>query len=92
MKSDLNLHAIGPAVSHFFHRYHIILFVIFVVGGLATATFFLSQALTSATTETTTTAQSGFDTKTIDNIKALRSTKDPSTPLTMPSGRTNPFQ
>ena len=93
MKNALNLRGMSTSISHFFHRYHVILFVIFVIGGLATATFFLSRTLNNTATRTTADpTQSGCDSTTIKKIGTLRGANDPSTPLAMPSGRTNPFQ
>lgn len=93
MKLDMNLPQLSAGFSRFFHRYHVLIFVIFVIGGLSTATFLLSQALTTpSTTDTTSTVPSGFDKATIEKINSLRSASDQSAPLTMPAGRTNPFQ
>lgn len=93
MKLDMNLSQLSESFSRFFHRYHVLIFVIFVIGGLSTATFLLSQALTTpSTTDTTNTVPSGFDKATIEKINSLRSASDQSAPLTMPAGRTNPFQ
>ncbi len=92
MKADLNIQQLSAGISHFFHRYHILVFVILVIGGLATATFLLSQTISEATSTVQSPTQTGFDTETIKKIDALRGEGDASSPLTLPSGRTNPFQ
>ena len=92
MKTNVNAQQLVGSISKFFHRYHVLIFVIFVMGGLATATFFLSQTMTPAASTDQSAAQAGFDKAAIKKIESLRGENDPSTPLTMPAGRTNPFQ
>ena len=48
MNSDLSLAALGRASSKFLHRYHIILFVVIVFGGLAVITFLLNATISKA--------------------------------------------
>lgn len=90
--SSLSLPQIIHSFSHFMHRYHVIIFAVFVVGGLSVATFLLYQVITSTSTPTTSTSTSSFDKATIDRINKLRGANDTPEPLNLPSGRTNPFQ
>lgn len=91
MKSDLSLQQINRSLARFLHRYHVLIFTIFVLGGLAVATFMLYRATTEAQT-TNSTTPSSFDKKTIDRISKLRSANDTPAPIDLPAGRTNPFQ
>ena len=45
MKADLSLPQLTAAMSRFLHRYHVVIFVLTVVGGLALANFMLNQAI-----------------------------------------------
>lgn len=92
MKSSLNLSTITDALSHFLHRFHVVIFTLFVIGGLALATFMFYQTIMSATVAELTTTNNGFDTKTIKAITNLRAKGEASKPLQKPAGRTNPFQ
>ena len=94
MKTDVSLNPqqISRGISRFMHRYHIIIFVLLVVGGLSAATFVLYQTVVSSQSAETTLPTTTLDTKTIEKIKDLRSTDDASTPLVLPPGRTNPFE
>ena len=90
MKSDISIQQITRGISHFLHRYHVLIFTIFVLGGLSVATFLLYQVTTSAQS-TTSTNPAGFDQKTIDRIGKLRSASHTPTPINLPAGRTYPF-
>lgn len=92
MNLELNPKQLVDSLSHLLHRYHIVIFVLVVVGGLATATFFLNSAM-SPSTDTSAAAPTSktpvLDTATIDKIEALN---DHSTRLVVPTDkRTNPF-
>ena len=91
MKSDLSLQQIIRGITHFLHRYHVLIFTIFVLGGLSVATFLLYKVTTSAQS-TTSTKPAGFAQQTINRIGKLRSATDTPTPIDLPAGRTNPFQ
>ena len=92
MKLDSSPTQIIHAFSHFMHRYHVIVFSIFVLGGLSVATFLLYRAATSATSPSSQFSTSSFDKTTINKISELRGAGDAPTPLKLPTGRTNPFQ
>jgi len=92
MKSDLSFQQLVRNYSHFMHRYHVVIFTIFVLGGLSVATYLLYQATTSAQASSDQSASTNFDKTTIDRISQLHSADDTPTPLNLPSGRTNPFQ
>lgn len=79
-------------LSRFFHRYHVIVFACVVLGGLSIATLMLYQAITSAEPAAPTATTDTFDTATMKKVDSLHSSSDQVTPLTLPAGRTNPFQ
>ena len=96
MKNDISIN-INPqqlirGVSGFMHRYHVLIFSIVVLGGLSAATFSLYQTVTAAQTVEPGNTKTTFDSETITNIRELRTSEDTAANLTLPSGRTNPFQ
>lgn len=89
MKS-LNLSQLTHAISIFLHRFHVTLFVVFVVGGLSLVTLFLNQAITKQDSNISAPSQEPFDKTTMDKISNLRASSDRSD-LQLPNGRINPF-
>ena len=75
------------------HRYHVMIFVIFILGGLVFVVFLLNNIIVQSgnsggyTPETTTT----FDQKTIERIEQLKTRDEPAAELDLSGGRTNPF-
>ncbi len=94
MKTDIsfNPQQISRSISRFMHRYHVILFVLLVVGGMSAATFVLYQTVAASQSAEATAPNTSFDQQTIEKIKGLRSADDASSPLVLPPGRTNPFE
>lgn len=94
MKGDISINPkkLVASFSAFMHRYHVVVFAVIILGGLAAATFALYQTTLLAQTVNPGTTGTTFDNGTIDKIKNLRSSSDASAPLELPSGRTNPFQ
>lgn len=91
MKS-LNFSQLTRAVSTFLHRFHITLFVVFVVGGLSLVTSFLNQAITKQDSNISAPSQEPpFDEPTMDKISNLRASSEHSD-LQLPNGRINPFK
>ena len=80
-------------VSSFLHRFHVMLFVIVMLGGLATLIFFLNTVLANATdtTKTPLSSQESFDQATIQRIEELNTNSDNTADIKFPSGRINPF-
>lgn len=89
MKS-LTVSQLGQMLSQFLHRFHIILFVVLVVGGLSLVTLFLNQAISKPASDLTPSSTQSFDQATMTKIKNLRTTNDQSN-LTLPPGRIDPF-
>lgn len=91
MKADLSLPQLTAALSRFLHRYHVILFVLTAVGGLALANFMLNQAINEKPIEPPQAVSSSFDQETMDKIDQLNESSAQSTNFVLPSGRINPF-
>lgn len=90
MKNDIDIAQLLKGFSQFLHRYHVLLFTLLVLGGLALATFLLYETMIDAQTASPISTGTSFDKATIEKINQLKTTDDGVT-LTLPSGRTNPF-
>ncbi len=95
MQNSLSVNAIPEKIFGILRRFHVVLFAVFVVGGLAAAIFLLNNTLTSASTPATSTAsQLNFDKPTLDAINKMHvsSQVNPSTEgLKIDQARTNPL-
>lgn len=93
-KNDLTLDMITKPLGAFLNRFHLVTFVIIVVGSLAAATYLYYNQIIAA--EDTTNATSvepmpNFDTATIDQLNQLKDTNE-ATDLVLPDNqRINPF-
>lgn len=90
---DISLTAIKKFIFALLHRYHVILFVVIVIGGLAVIVFYLNTILVQSSQSdgyTSTSNNASFDQATIDRIKQLRTTNENQSQLDF-SGRSNPF-
>lgn len=93
--SSIQISQIPRAISHFLHRYHVVVFACIVLGGLSVATLMLYKTIATPDSNMSSAPASAadtFDQDTIDKIKQLRSADEDETPLQLPTGRTNPFQ
>lgn len=97
MQQSLSLNGIGSKILGALRRYHIVLFAVFAVGGLAVALYLLNVTFIAASTPTeTTTAGISIDQATLNKIDAmhtsdqLTSPDDPAHTLPM-NGRINPL-
>jgi hypothetical protein len=94
--STPTLSHITHAVSQFMHRFHVTIFVVFVVGGLSLATLFLQRVITATPQADagTTGSASTFSKSEMDTMERIRNlhTTDDKSSLTLPSGRINPFR
>lgn len=93
---DISFTSIGKKSSNFLFRYHVILFSVIVLGGLAAAVFILNGVLEKSDRSTDGyTASSNnttFDTATVDRLDKLHESSDGSTPtINTGNGRKNPF-
>ena len=79
-------------ISHILHRYHVVIFTLTVIGGLALAIFFLNLTLNQSTlADEAGGVNTTFDTETINRINQLQTREDANRELTFPEGRINPF-
>jgi len=95
MKKDINLSAIITPIADMFRRYHVTIFIVVVVSGLATAVILLDgilQSSTNITGLTPTVGVTSFDETTINRLAELHNSSDTSSVNTsLPSGRISPF-
>lgn len=94
MKSSISLDQLPTKLSRFIHRYHIVVFVILVIGSMIVVMLMLNSTIQSSTdTDTLNVAQppSRFDTETIEKLESLKVDSDSGDQLQFPSGRVNPF-
>jgi hypothetical protein len=90
MKQGISMTQLIKSLSHFLHRYHVLIFVLTVIGGLSLATFMINQAINTSSEAAPIETNESFDKETMEKIKALRTSDEPA-PLTLPAGRVNPF-
>lgn len=89
MNIELNPSALGQSLSRFLHRFHVVVFVVTVIGGLAVATYLLMLAMNPPESDEAITARPRLDTATIERVNNLSNTP---APLQIPANkRTNPF-
>ena len=90
MEMNLSTQAIKKTIVTFLHRFHIVIFVVLVLGGLAVVVFLLNNIISLSDQSngyTPDTNDTSFDQATIQKIEDLQNRGQ--TPPT--SGRTNPF-
>ena len=90
----VNLASLFNPVIHTFMRYHITIFIVFVVSGLGYTVFTFSNLLGASSTDSSYTSKIGagsIDQATLQRIKALHTSDEASPATVAPSGRTNPF-
>lgn len=91
---NISLNIFKKKLSGLLHRYHVILFVLVVIGSLAVVVLILNNIIAKSESTTPTlqgAATTTFDQTTIDRLKQLRGRDQPPVPLDLTKGRTNPF-
>ena len=92
---EISLSSIKKLILAFLHRFHVIIFVVIVLGGLASVVLLLNSIIVSSSNPgdyiPPGSNPSSFDQPTIDRIEQLKSRTDSSAPLDLSKGRTNPF-
>jgi len=94
MKKDIKLSALLASITTKFKKYSLTMFIVVLVGGLASAVLMLNSALQKASDTsgyTPVTDSSSFDQVTINRVKQLHSSSEQATDYTPPAGRINPF-
>lgn len=91
---DLTLSSLFKPIAPLFKKYHLTIFIVFVVAGLGYAVFTFTNLLGETSTDTTYTSPISagtIDQATLVRIKALHTSSVPTPALVAPTGRTNPF-
>lgn len=94
MKNSASTDQILRKLYKFTHRYHLVIFVVLVIGGMIIVMFMLNNTIQSSTDTNhidETPVQTGFDQETIEKLESLKMNSGASEPLKFPSGRINPF-
>jgi hypothetical protein len=83
------------AIINFLHRYHVVLFAVIILGGLAFMVLSLNNIIVASSEAGADYTPAGttftFDEKTIKRIDDLKSRDQATGELDLSSGRTNPF-
>jgi len=91
---NTDLSSLLKPTAKIFKRYHLTLFIVFVTAGLAYAVLTFTQLLGESSTDTgyTSPISAGtIDQATLERIKALHTSDDPTPEIVIPTGRINPF-
>lgn len=88
-------HNLNNKMSHILHRYHVIIFALFVLGGLVGVVLVLNGVIAKSSNTTpasvSTSPMTSFDQATITRLNQLRTRDQAPIPLDLSKGRTNPF-
>ena len=91
---DISLTAINKSIAHVLARYHVVLYVLVVLGGLGAAVFTLNTTINSSSESGTYVSSSNntsFDKATIERVNKLKSVDQNQSSIDFKNGRTNPF-
>ena len=92
MNSSLSFSGSIQPLKNFVHRFHFVLFVLIIAGGLALAIFLLNNLISESQQEVPVSTKATFDTATIQRLEELRTRDDSqNTQIVLPPGRINPF-
>lgn len=93
--NDLNVNDLPKTIAKFFRRYHLVLFMIVVVGSMSVVLLLVNQSLQKSTDSgsatTTATPMVSFDQKTLQRVQQLQSSSSPQQLVLPADQRTNPF-
>ena len=91
---NISLDTIIKPLKQIFVRFHMTIFIVFVVAGLAAAVILLNTLLTASSTSdgyTSPIDAGSVDQATLERIKELHSSSEMPANPALPSGRINPF-
>ncbi len=95
MKSmNISLLSIRRSIAHFIGRYHVVLFIVVIVGGLSIDILQLNGVIVHSSDAggyAPKSSNATFDQVTIDRIKQLKTRNEAGAQLDLSKGRTNPF-
>ncbi|MDO4712357.1 MAG: hypothetical protein Q4B05_00370 [Candidatus Saccharibacteria bacterium] len=90
MKLDAD--QLAKLFSRFLHRYHVVLYSLTIVIGVAIAVWMVSGVMgMSQQYDAITMPPATFDQATIDRLDTLSTSTNPVNNFSLPAGRTNPF-
>ena len=90
---EISLSSIKKSASAFLHRYHVVVFVVTILGGLVIVVLLLNGIIAHSglVGNFSPTTGSSCDMQTIERIENLKTRDEKSDPIDLSSGRTNPF-
>lgn len=91
---DISLDSIKKPLINLLKRYHIILFVVLVIGGLGAAVLLLNNTISKSGQDSgyvSNANSTGFDKDTIERVNQLKSRDQNNNTINFDKGRTNPF-
>lgn len=92
---EISFTDIKKTISRFLHRFHVVVFTVVILGGLAAAVFVFNNIIAQSSGEdasyTSAVNDTTFDQATINRINQLRTSTDPEDKINLSNGRTNPF-
>lgn len=92
---NITLGTLFKPIGRAFARYHMTLFIVFIVAGLGAAVMFLNNILTTVTTAadgyTSPIDAGSIDQATLERIQELHTSSESIPTATLPEGRVNPF-
>lgn len=96
MKKSADISTSLKPLGRFLQRFHLTIFIVVIVGGLAYAVVSLYSVLSEASTipeqpAATATAATTYDQVTIDHLNKLYSADNAPANIDLPAGRINPF-
>lgn len=91
---DISFTSVKKSLGRFIGRFHVVLFVVTILGGLVIVVLLLNNIILTSTRSndyTPETSNATFDQATIDRIKQLKTRDESSSQLDLSGGRSNPF-
>lgn len=85
------LEPITRPIAKFLWRFHVIIFSIVIIGGVAVSIFLFSGLLSAGENNMPTNQRASFDKNTIKNIENFESPDSSIDNFSLPNGRSNPF-
>lgn len=91
---EISLSGLKKTILDFIVRFHVVIFTVIILGGLATVVLLLNAIVESSSDSSDyvpTGNSANFDQATIDRVNQLKSRDESSEELDLPEGRINPF-
>lgn len=90
---ELSFVTIKTKLANFLHRFHVILFTVVVLGGLAGVVYMLNDVIIQSESDTPSSAatQTSFDQETMKRIETLETPSGPPPKIDANGKRVNPF-